>query len=102
MQMNTRTVGALENGDNAQQTFGAVCLEAAGEKGDMKHSVLFERVSARLKAQVGPDVYASWFARLKLHSVSKSVVRLSVPTTFLKSWINNRYLDLITSLFQQE
>jgi chromosomal replication initiator protein len=77
-------------------------LEAAGEKGDMKHGILFERVSARLKAQVGPDVYASWFARLKLHSVSKSVVRLTVPTTFLKSWINNRYLDLITSLFQAE
>ncbi|MBB3287398.1 chromosomal replication initiator protein [Rhizobium sp. BK347] len=68
----------------------------------MAQNNLFERVSARLKAQVGPDVYASWFARLKLHSVSKSVVRLTVPTTFLKSWINNRYLDLITSLFQAE
>ncbi|WP_458391409.1 chromosomal replication initiator protein DnaA [Sinorhizobium medicae] len=68
----------------------------------MRHDALFERVSARLKAQVGPDVFASWFGRLKLHSVSKSVVRLSVPTTFLKSWINNRYLDLITSLVQQE
>ncbi|MCV9999169.1 chromosomal replication initiator protein DnaA [Pararhizobium sp. YC-54] len=68
----------------------------------MMQSALFERVSARLKAQVGPDVFASWFGRLKLHSVSKSVVRLSVPTTFLKSWINNRYLDLITNIFQQE
>ncbi len=68
----------------------------------MKHDALFERVSARLKAQVGPEVFASWFGRLKLHSVSKSVVRLSVPTTFLKSWINNRYLDMITGLFQQE
>ncbi|KAA0699279.1 chromosomal replication initiator protein DnaA [Neorhizobium sp. P12A] len=102
MQMNTMTAGALKQGDNAQQALGSVCLEAAGEKGDMKHSILFERVSARLKAQVGPDVYASWFARLKLHSVSKSVVRLTVPTTFLKSWINNRYLDLITGLFQAE
>ncbi|WP_408015698.1 chromosomal replication initiator protein DnaA [Rhizobium alarense] len=68
----------------------------------MKQDALFDRVSARLKAQVGADVYASWFGRLKLHSTSKSVVRLSVPTTFLKSWINNRYLELITSLFQQE
>ncbi|CAN7302530.1 chromosomal replication initiator protein DnaA [Rhizobium sp. LjRoot98] len=68
----------------------------------MMQSALFERVSARLKAQVGPDVFASWFGRLKLQSVSKSVVRLSVPTTFLKSWINNRYLDLITTIFQQE
>ncbi|MGO4565277.1 chromosomal replication initiator protein DnaA [Rhizobium sp. 2YAF20] len=102
MQINTMTTSALAKGDNAQKAFGTVCLDAAGDKGDMKQSVLFERVSARLKAQVGPDVYASWFARLKLHSHSKSVVRLTVPTTFLKSWINNRYLDLITSLFQAE
>jgi chromosomal replication initiator protein len=68
----------------------------------MKHNALFERFSTRLKAQVGQDVYASWFGRLKLHSVSKSVVRLTVPTTFLKSWINNRYLDLITTIFQAE
>ena len=68
----------------------------------MKHDALFERFSARLKAQVGPEVYASWFARLKLHTVSKSVVRFTVPTTFLKSWINNRYMDLITNLVQSE
>jgi chromosomal replication initiator protein len=72
-----------------------------GETG-MKHDALFERFSARLKAKVGPDVYASWFGRLKIHSISKSVVRLSVPTTFLKSWINNRYLDMMTALLQEE
>jgi chromosomal replication initiator protein len=68
----------------------------------MKYDALFERFSARLKAKVGPDVYASWFGRLKIHSVSKSVVRLSVPTTFLKSWITNRYLDIMTALLQEE
>ncbi len=104
MQMNTaRTAGAFANGENARQALPQEGVqEAAGVPSDMKQDALFERVSARLKAQVGPDVFASWFGRLKIHSVSKSVVRLSVPTTFLKSWINNRYLDLITSLFQQE
>jgi chromosomal replication initiator protein len=102
MQMNTVTAGALVNGDHAQTALGAVCSDAAGGNSEMKHDVLFERFSQRLKAQVGPDVYASWFGRLKLHSASKSLVRLTVPTTFLKSWINNRYLDLITSIFRQE
>ncbi|MEK1869751.1 MAG: chromosomal replication initiator protein DnaA, partial [Ensifer adhaerens] len=101
MQMNLVTAGALQKEGDAFQA-GSNLSQAAGEKTDMRHDALFERVSARLKAQVGPDVFASWFGRLKLHSVSKSVVRLSVPTTFLKSWINNRYLDLITSIFQQE
>lgn len=62
----------------------------------------FSRVQVRLKAQVGEEVYASWFGRLKLHSASKNVVRLSVPTTFLKSWIKNKYIGLITELFQEE
>jgi chromosomal replication initiator protein len=92
----------FENGESARQISVKQSDGTTVEKGDIMQSALFERVSARLKAQVGPDVFASWFGRLKLQSVSKSVVRLSVPTTFLKSWINNRYLDLITSIFQQE
>ncbi|WP_371328581.1 chromosomal replication initiator protein DnaA [Shinella sp. HZN7] len=103
MQVNTaRTAGAFANGENALKALPQEGVQAAGVPSEMKQDAIFERVSARLKAQVGPDVFASWFGRLKVHSVSKSVVRLSVPTTFLKSWINNRYLDLITSLFQQE
>lgn len=102
MQMNSMTAGALANGDHAHSAVDAACSEGAGENAEMKHDALFDRFSKRLKAQVGVDVYQSWFGRLKLHSASKSVVRLTVPTTFLKSWINNRYLDLITSIFQAE
>ena len=102
MQLNSSTGSARSKEDRAHQATAAVQHDAAGEPPQMNHDALFERFSARLKAQVGPDVFASWFGRLKLHSASKSVVRLSVPTTFLKSWINNRYLDLITSLIQAE
>lgn len=101
MQLNL-AMGAVADGDRAPKACDAACSEAAGDKSAMMHDALFERFSARLKAQVGPEVYASWFARLKLHTVSKSVVRFTVPTTFLKSWINNRYMDLITSLVQSE
>ena len=102
MQTNTVSARAAGDADLARQAFDSLKDQAAGETRDMKHEALFERFSKRLKAQVGQDVYASWFGRLKLHSMSKSVVRLSVPTTFLKSWINNRYLDLITTILQAE
>ena len=80
MHMNSMTAGALANGDNAHSALGAASSEGAGENVDMKHADLFDRFSKRLKAQVGVDVYQSWFGRLKLHSASKSVVRLTVPT----------------------
>ena len=102
MQTNIVSARAPGKGDPARQEIDSVCANEAGEKSGMTHEALFERFSKRLKAQVGQDVYASWFGRLKLHSISKSVVRLSVPTTFLKSWINNRYLDQITGILQAE
>ena len=54
-----------------------------------------------LKARLGPEVYNSWFQQLKLAEASRGVVTLSVPTAFLRSWINNHYVDLITELWRQ-
>ena len=62
----------------------------------------FERVKTQLKARLGTDVYSSWFGRMKLAEASKGLVRISVPTAFLKSWINGHYLDLISELWRQQ
>lgn len=62
----------------------------------------FDRVIVKLKSRLGTDVFSSWFGRLKLVEASKSVARLSVPTPFLRAWINNHYLDLITELWKEE
>ena len=62
----------------------------------------FERVKTQLKARLGKDVYSSWFMSMKLAEVSKGVVRISVPTAFLRSWINGHYLDLVTDIWKQE
>ena len=55
-----------------------------------------------MKAKLGSEVYSSWFGRMKLTEAAKGFVRISVPTAFLKSWINSHYLDLITELWRQE
>lgn len=63
---------------------------------------IFERVKAQLKARLGGEVYSSWFGRMKLAEASKGLVRISVPTAFLKSWINGHYLDLIGDLWRED
>ncbi len=73
-------------------------VELSGNAGDE----VFERLTAKLKARVGTEIYSSWFGRLKLDDISKSIVRLSVPTAFLRSWINNHYSELLTELWQEE
>jgi chromosomal replication initiator protein len=60
------------------------------------------RVRARLKAEMGEDVFSSWFGRLEIESVSHGVARLTVPTRFLKSWIDSRYADRLRVHCQAE
>ncbi|MEZ5810482.1 MAG: chromosomal replication initiator protein DnaA [Rhizobiaceae bacterium] len=62
----------------------------------------FDRVRAQLKARLGNEVYASWFERMKLVDANGSIVRLSVPTTFLRSWISSHYLDLVLELWKAD
>jgi chromosomal replication initiator protein len=101
MQLNM-AADAGANGERTLNTCDENRNNSAVETSGIDTDALFSRVTARLKAQVGPEVFSSWFARLMIHSASKSVVRFTVPTTFLKSWINNRYMDLITNLVQSE
>src|SRR5215813_12913512 len=53
----------------------------------------WSRVKGRLRAEVGEDVFSSWFARMELEGVEIDTVRLSVPTRFLKSWIQSHYVE---------
>lgn len=63
---------------------------------------LFQRVRARLRAQVGEDVFNSWFARLELEEVVDDKAHLSIPTRFLCSWIQSNYADKILEIFKSE
>jgi chromosomal replication initiator protein len=60
------------------------------------------RVKVRLRSSVGEDVYTSWFARMDLESVQRESVRLSVPTTFLRSWIQAHYAERVLLCCQAE
>lgn len=62
----------------------------------------WSRVKGRLRSSVGEDVYSSWFARMDLESVHDESVHLSVPTRFLKSWIQTHYSDKVLSCWQAE
>jgi chromosomal replication initiator protein len=62
----------------------------------------WSRVKVRLRAEVGEDVFTSWFARMDLETVDGITVRLSVPTRFLKSWIQSHYADRVLACWQAE
>ncbi|MBI2718052.1 MAG: chromosomal replication initiator protein DnaA [Rhizobiales bacterium] len=52
----------------------------------------WDRVVQRLRAELGEDLYSSWFARMELDDCGGGRLAVSVPTRFLKSWIESHYL----------
>jgi chromosomal replication initiator protein len=61
------------------------------------------RLSARLRAELGEDLYTSWFARMELDELDETGrVVFSVSTRFLKSWIENHYITKVKAIAQAE
>lgn len=57
---------------------------------------------ARLRTQLGDDLFNSWFQCMELDGLDGGTISLSVPTKFLKSWITSRYGDRLLTLWQEE
>ncbi len=63
---------------------------------------IWQRIAARLKAELGDDLYTSWFARMEIEAVASEKLLVSVPTRFLKSWIESHYLKKLQTLAEAE
>ncbi len=50
------------------------------------------RMTQRLRAELGDDLYTSWFGRMEPEALADGQLTVSVPTRFLKSWIENHYM----------
>src|SRR5580698_10264896 len=62
----------------------------------------WQKVKEQLRTQLGEDVFSSWFGRMELESVEKEAVRLSVPTRFLRTWIQSHYSEHVLARWQVE
>src|SRR5262249_57977597 len=51
---------------------------------------------------VGENVFSSWCARMELESSEGDTIKLSVPTRFLKSWVQSHYAEKLLECWQSE
>lgn len=96
--MHSGLEGTIESG----LPFEALLIEGNEMAATRSAEGVFERVKIQLQTRLGRDVYNSWFGRMKLAEAGRDQVRISVPTAFLRSWINSHYLDLVTELWRTE
>ena len=62
----------------------------------------WERVRARLRTEVGEAAYSSWLKPITLAGVADCVVRLNVPTRFMRDWVVKHYADRMRTCWREE
>jgi len=62
----------------------------------------WRKVKDQLRAELGEDVFTSWFGRMELEAVDEGLLRLSVPTRFLRNWIQSHYSEKVLLKWQSE
>lgn len=72
----------------------------ANELGNLQ--IVWKRVAQRLRAELGEDLFTSWFTRMEVVGRSAETVVLSVPTKFLRGWIQSHYRDRLLKLWTLE
>src|SRR3984893_1112928 len=75
---------------------------AISSRGGAGKGEAWTRIRRRLRAELGEEVFSSWFGCLELDAFSDQDVYLSVPTKFLKSWIQSHYVDRILPTLASE
>ena len=60
------------------------------------------RVAQRLRAELGEEVFTSWFSSVEPEEFDGATLTVSVPTRFLKSWISGHYGEKLLSAWQSE
>jgi chromosomal replication initiator protein len=62
----------------------------------------WQRIKQLLRSELGDDVFSSWFGRMEFEGVEDGAVRMSVPTRFLRKWIQSHYADRVLAYWQGE
>ncbi len=60
------------------------------------------KVRAMLRAQLGEDIFTSWFNALEFESFDGATVQVSVPVKFLRNWIQSHYEDALLACCKAE
>ena len=75
----------------AEAATGAV--QAAGRHQSAVMAQKWQRIQKRLRAELGEDVFTSWFGRVELESLDDGCLQVSVPTKFLSKWLRSHYSE---------
>lgn len=62
----------------------------------------WNNIAKRLRAELGDDLYSSWFVRMEAEDCHDGQLAVSVPTRFLRNWIQSHYSERLLKVAQTE
>jgi chromosomal replication initiator protein len=62
----------------------------------------WNNIAKRLRVELGEDLYSSWFVRMEAEECRDGHLAVSVPTRFLRNWIQSHYSDKLLKIAQAE
>jgi chromosomal replication initiator protein len=77
-------------------------FEPMASLGDNHLAEAWARVRARLLAEVGEVEYRTWLKQVTLSGLNGDELVVTLPTRFLRDWVNKEYGELITAFWQAE
>ena len=77
-------------------------IQAATNNTDSRLENLWQRISLRIKFNIGEAKFNGWIKPLKLNSIEGSVADITAPSRFIKEWVKSQYEDEIIAHFKAE
>ncbi|BBK39981.1 chromosomal replication initiator protein DnaA [Allostella vacuolata] len=72
------------------------------DRDDSAVQAQWARVRGRLREEFGEAAFRTWLKPLTLKELNSGVVRLAVPTRFMRDWVASNYLDRLRVLWSGE
>ena len=67
-----------------------------------KLAAQWARIRGRLRAECGEAAYRSWLKPMTLVGAEGRRIRVSVPTVFMRDWIESQYMERLAELWEIE
>lgn len=98
-QANPTTMTSSASTQQSAQDLSSEFVDDASQE-DIQET--WQRISRRLRSELGEDVFTSWFLRVELESLSGGVVTLSAATRFLRNWIMSHFKETLIGFWEDE
>lgn len=69
---------------------------------DDNSQLFWNKTSNILQNFYGQEVFDNWLSHIEFISFTSNILKLSVPTKFIREWINNNYISNILEIYKKE